>query len=173
MALPNAPEVEKIPEITEIDELQTYVGQKKQNMAQRLSPQATLGASSSFARATTVNHWKLGILAWVLGDCSSQTFEPLWKIIRGWQSFWYVTRTRMRSSRIAAVYAYALRWLVYPGFINSCDHLVLKTYMTRAERENTRLRHCARGAHRHCFQQWRIASGDCSFKTKNFMLFKV
>ena len=33
IALPNAPRVEEIPEITEIDELQTYVGQKKQNMA--------------------------------------------------------------------------------------------------------------------------------------------
>ena len=32
-ALPNAPLVEEIPEITEIDELQTYVGQKKQNLA--------------------------------------------------------------------------------------------------------------------------------------------
>ena len=31
--LPNAPLVEEIPEITEIDELQTYVGQKKQNLA--------------------------------------------------------------------------------------------------------------------------------------------
>ena len=30
--LPHAPKVEEIPEITEIDELQTYVGQKKQDM---------------------------------------------------------------------------------------------------------------------------------------------
>ena len=36
---------------------------------------------------------------------------------------------------------YALRWLVYPCFINNCDHLILKTYMTRVEGENTRLRH--------------------------------
>ena len=33
IALPDAPQVEAIPEITEIDELQTYIGQKKQNMA--------------------------------------------------------------------------------------------------------------------------------------------
>ena len=32
MGLPNAPQAEEIPEITEIDELQTYVGQKKPNM---------------------------------------------------------------------------------------------------------------------------------------------
>lgn len=74
---------------------------------------------------TAVDHWKRGILAWVLGDRSAQTFEPLWKLIRGWQSFWYVTDG----------------WLVYPCFINDCDHLVLKTYMTRVEGENTRLRH--------------------------------
>ena len=74
---------------------------------------------------TTVNHWKPGILAWVLGDRSAQTFEPLWKIIRGWKSFWYVTDG----------------WKVYPCFIDDCDHLVLKTYMTRVEGENTRLRH--------------------------------
>ncbi len=54
---------------------------------------------------TTVNHWKPGILAWVLGDRSAQTFEPLWKLIRGWQSFWYVTDD----------------WLVYPCLINSCE----------------------------------------------------
>ena len=74
---------------------------------------------------TTANHWKPGILAWALGDRSAQTFEPLWKLIRGWQSFWYVTDG----------------WLVYPCFINDCDHLVLKTYMTRIEGENTRLRY--------------------------------
>ena len=74
---------------------------------------------------TVVNHCKPGILAWRLRDRSSETFKPLWKIIRGWQSFWYVTDGG----------------LVYPCFINDCDHLVLKTYMTRVEGENTRLRH--------------------------------
>ncbi len=82
---------------------------------------------------TVVNHFSPGILAWVVGDLeeirfaarSSQTFEPLWKVIRGWKSFFYVTDG----------------WKVYPCFINDCDHLVLKTYMTRVEGENTRLRH--------------------------------
>lgn len=32
IALPDAPQIEEIPEITEIDQLQTYVGQKKQNL---------------------------------------------------------------------------------------------------------------------------------------------
>ena len=71
---------------------------------------------------TAVNHWKPGILAWVIGDRSSETFKPLWKIVRGWQSFIYVTDG----------------YGVYPRFINDCDHLVLKTYMTRVEGENTR-----------------------------------
>lgn len=49
----------------------------------------------------------------------------MWKLIRGGKSFLYVTDG----------------WLVYPCFIDDCDHLVLKTYMTRVEGENTRLRH--------------------------------
>jgi IS1 family transposase len=65
------------------------------------------------------------ILAWVNGDRSAATFEPLWKIIRGWKSFLYST----------------LRYVVYTCFIDDGDHLVKKTYMTRVEGENTRLRH--------------------------------
>ena len=74
---------------------------------------------------TAVNHWKPGIIAWELGDRSSKTFKPLWQVIRGWKSFLYVTDG----------------WSVYSRFINDCDHLILKTYMTRIEGENTRLRH--------------------------------
>ena len=58
--------------------------------------------------------WQSGILAWVLGDRSSLTFKPLRRLIRGWQSFLYVTNG----------------WKVYLYFINDCDHLILKTYMT-------------------------------------------
>lgn len=32
-------------------------------------------------------------------------------------------------------------WKVYPSFIEPGDHIVSKTYMTRVEGENTRLRH--------------------------------
>jgi insertion element IS1 protein InsB len=74
---------------------------------------------------TAVNHWQPGILAWVVGDSECQTFKPLWKLIQGWQSFLYVT----------------YGWTVYPCFINDCDQKILKTYMTRVEGENTRLRH--------------------------------
>ncbi len=50
--LPNAPEGEEIPEITEIDELQTFVGNKKNKVW----------------IWTVVNHWKPGILLWTIGD---------------------------------------------------------------------------------------------------------
>ncbi len=34
-----------------------------------------------------------------------------------------------------------LGWKIYPIYIEPEDHLVCKTYMTRIEGENTRLRH--------------------------------
>lgn len=81
---------------------------------------------------SAVNHWKGGILAWVLGDApawaspvrarSAQTFQSLWFILRGWQCFWYVTDG----------------YPVYPCFINDAEHLVSKNYMTRVEGENSR-----------------------------------
>ena len=114
--LPNAPEEEEIPEITEIDELQTFVGNKKNKVW----------------IWTVVNHWKPGILLWTVGDRSSTSFQIIWSIIRCWQSFWYVTDG----------------WKVYPGFIEPEDHLVCKTYMTRVEGENTRLRHYLARLHR-------------------------
>lgn len=60
-----------------------------------------------------------------MGDSSAETFKPLWKIIKGWQSFFYATDG----------------YVVYPMFIDDGDHIVSKTYMTRVEGENTRLRH--------------------------------
>ena len=39
-------------------------------------------------------------------------------------------------------------WKVYPSFINPEDHIVSKTYMTRVEGENTRLRHYLARLHR-------------------------
>lgn len=138
--LPDSPEAEEIPEITEIDELyakryplgQTFIGNKKNKV--------WVGS--------VVNHWQPGILLWTVGDRSSTSFQIIWSIIKCWHSFWYVTRTRMRSSRLAAVCANALRWKVYPGFIEPEDHLVSKTYMTRVEGENTRLRHYLARLHR-------------------------
>jgi transposase-like protein/IS1 family transposase len=73
--LTDQPQDEEIPEITEIDELQTFVGCKK----------------NKFWIWTVVNHWNQGILLWTIGDRSHQTFEQLWQIIKCWCSFWYVT----------------------------------------------------------------------------------
>ena len=81
---------------------------------------------------TAVNQKAPGILAWILGDRSAATFKPLWKILRGWECFLYVTD------------GYA----VYPCFIDDADHLVKKTYMTRVEGENTRLIHYLARLHR-------------------------
>lgn len=83
-------------------------------------------------RKHRVNHWKPGIILWTLGDRSSSSFQILWSTIKCWRSFWYVTDG----------------WKVYPGFIASEDHLVCKTYMTRVEGENTRLRHYLARLHR-------------------------
>ena len=47
-------------------------------------------------------------------------------------------------------------YVVYPQFIDDCDHIVSKIYMTRVEGENTRLRHYLARLH-----------------PENFMLFKI
>lgn len=107
---------EEIPEITEIDELQTFVSSKK----------------NKFWIWTVVNHHQPGILLWSIGDRSHQTFEKIWQIIKCWHSFWYVTDG----------------YPVYPGYIEPEDHLISKTYMTRVEGENTRLRHYLARLHR-------------------------
>ena len=90
---------------------------------------------------TVVNHWQPGIILWTIGDQlrwlpkadrSSQTCSNLWLIIKCWHSFWYVSDG----------------YPVYPCFIEPEDHLVSKTYMTRVEGENTRLRHYLARLHR-------------------------
>jgi insertion element IS1 protein InsB len=79
-----------------------------------------------------VNHFEPGILAWVLGDHSAKTFAPLWTIVGAWHCFFYVTDG----------------WPVYPMFIPDGDQIISKTYMTRVEGENTRLRHYLARLHR-------------------------
>jgi IS1 family transposase len=68
--LPKQPDYDEIPEVAMVDELQTYVGKKNKIWLR-----------------TAVNKGTPGILAWVLGDRSAETFKPLWKIIKGWQCF--------------------------------------------------------------------------------------
>ena len=81
---------------------------------------------------TAVDHFRAGILGWVLGDHSAETFRPLWEIIATWQCYFYVTDG----------------WSVYPQFLPAGDQIVSKTYMTRVEGENTRLRHYLARLHR-------------------------
>ncbi len=67
--------------------------------------------------------------AWALrlggGRPHAQTFEPLWEIVGAWKCFFYVTDG----------------YKVYPNYIPDEDQIVSKTYMTRVEGENCRLRH--------------------------------
>ena len=114
--LRNAPEAEEIPEITDLDELQTFIGNKRNKLW----------------IWTAVNHKQPGILAWVIGDRSSKTFKLLWVIVKCWHCFFYVTDG----------------WKVYSMFIEESDQIVSKTYMTRVEGENTRLRHYLARLHR-------------------------
>jgi IS1 family transposase len=79
-----------------------------------------------------VNHFQAGILAWAIGDHSAKTFRPLWQQAEHWQSYFYVSDG----------------WKVYAMFISAGDHIVSKTYMTRIEGENTRLRHYLARLHR-------------------------
>lgn len=57
---------------------------------------------------TAVDHFKKGILGWVLGDHSSKTFRPLWELVKSWKCYFYVTDG----------------WSVYPCFIAEEDHIV-------------------------------------------------
>jgi len=85
--LPNAPQSSEIPQITEIDELQTFAGSKKKKVW----------------IWSAIDHGHQGILSWLIGDtpgrCSTATFEVLWSRIGRWQCFWYVTDGYLVDSR--------------------------------------------------------------------------
>ena len=59
--LPDAYDPQTPPEVGELDELETFVGAKK----------------TLIWLWTAVDHFKQGILGWVLGDHSAETFKPL------------------------------------------------------------------------------------------------
>ena len=62
---------------------------------------------------TGVDHFKPGILGWVLGDHSAKTFKPLWELVEQWRCYFYVTDG----------------WKVYPMFIPDGDQIICKTYI--------------------------------------------
>lgn len=84
----------------------------------------------------------------MLGDRSAETFKPLWHIVQCWHSFFYVTDG----------------YKVYPMFINDGDQIVNKTYMTRVEGENTRLRHYLARLHRKSL---------CYSKSENMLKYSI
>ena len=120
----NEPQDNEIPEITEIDEL--YAGRYP------LGQTFVGNKNNKLWIWTVVNHQKKGIILWNIGDRSHESFQPIWQIIKCWHSFFYATDG----------------WKVYPMYIEPEDHLVSKTYMTRVEGENTRLRHYLARLHR-------------------------
>ena len=74
---------------------------------------------------TAINHFKPGILGWVIGDHRTQMFEPRWAMVSLWQYFFYVTDG----------------YQVYRNYIPKVGQIVSKIYMTRFEGKNSRLRH--------------------------------
>ena len=114
--LPDTYDPDEIPQVGELDELETFVGRKRHKVW----------------IWTVVDHFRPGILGWVVGDHSAETFEPLWQAIACWQCFFWVSDGNP----------------VYPGFIPDGDQIISKTYMTRVEGENTRLRHYLARLHR-------------------------
>ena len=64
--LPDTPEEEEIPEITEIDELQTFIGNKRNKV--------WIGS--------VVNHWQPGILLWTVGDWLSASARSAIAVVK-------------------------------------------------------------------------------------------
>ena len=60
---------------------------------------------------TAVNHALAGIFAFVVGNRSAETFAGLWRIVKCWQSYFYVTDG----------------YKVYPCLIEDGDQIVQKT----------------------------------------------
>ena len=114
--LPDTYDPEEIPQVGELDELETFVKRKRNKVW----------------IWTVVDHFRPGILGWAIGDHSAETFAPLWHMVAFWQCFFWVSDGNP----------------VYPAFIPEGDQIVSKTYMTRVEGENTRLRHYLARLHR-------------------------
>lgn len=75
LELANALESGEMTETIDLDELQRFLGNKR----------------NQIGIGTVVKHWRAKILAWVVGDRSIETFKQLRCLVKGWQSFWSVT----------------------------------------------------------------------------------
>ncbi len=76
--------------------------------------------------------FSMALLNRVLGTHSATTFRPLWELVGNWKCYFYI----------------ADGWPVYPMFFPDGDQIICKTYTTRVEGENTRLRHYLARLHR-------------------------
>lgn len=72
--MPDTLDKSEIPEVTEVDELATFIAKK-----------------NKIWLWTAVNHKAQGIIAWVIGDRSAKTFKYLWRLVRCWHSYFYIT----------------------------------------------------------------------------------
>jgi len=75
-----------------------------------------------------------GIIAWTVGDRSAATFVNLWKRIKTWGSYFYITDD----------------YVVYKKYLPQESHIISKTGMTQVEGQNTRLRHYLARLKRKC-----------------------
>ncbi|WP_231932911.1 IS1 family transposase [Geminocystis sp. NIES-3708] len=111
---------------------QSYHPETRPEVGELDELQTFVGSKKTIWRWTAVDHFHEGILEWVIGDRSAKTFRPLWEQVKKWHCYFYVTDG----------------WKVYGNFIPEGDQIICKTYMTRVEGENTRLRHYLARLHR-------------------------
>ena len=71
-------------------------------------------------------------MAWSIGDRSAGTLKLLWQVVSCWQCYFYVTDG----------------YPAYGVYIPDEDRIISKTYMTRVEGENCRLRNYLARLHR-------------------------
>jgi len=69
--LPDAYDPHEIPQVGEFDELETFVGRKR----------------NTIWIWTVVDHFRPGILGWTIGDHSAEAFKPFWQTAAFWQCF--------------------------------------------------------------------------------------
>lgn len=72
--LSNAYAPDQVPSVGELDELETFIGQKNKIWIW-----------------TAVDHFSQGILGGVLGVHRAETFRPLWAVVATWHCYFYVT----------------------------------------------------------------------------------
>ena len=82
--LPDAYDPDQLPQVGELDELETFVGYKKNKVC----------------LWTALDHFRPGILGWVVGNHSANTFQPLWEAIAFWQCYFWVTDGNRVASRL-------------------------------------------------------------------------